>query len=343
MLRQPAVLAIAGVVTGLLAFMVVVFVLGNHTSAVDAPQPLVIQVEQGESLSHFVRRLAEARILNNPELIRGLAVLRGDTTRIKAGEYVLNGVVTPNELLDYLVSGKARYLALTVPEGFSMFEVAQRVEQKEAGSAAEFLRLARDREFIAGLALPFAQPPASLEGLLYPETYFFHRGVGEARLIDMMVAQFRKRALPLLQDQAARMGLTPYEALTLASIIEKETGTPQERPLIAAVFHNRLRARMTLGSDPTVIYGLEHFDGNLTREQLRTRTDYNTYVMPGLPPTPIANPGLPSIRAALEPAQVKYLYFVSKGDGSHFFSADYRTHTRAVYKYQKQPNRRPNS
>jgi UPF0755 protein len=343
MLKRPAVLAIGGVVTGLLAFMVGVFLLGSHTTAVNAPEPLVIQVEQGESLSHFVRRLGEAGILNRPMLIRGLAVLRGDTTRIKAGEYVLNGDVTPNELLDDLVSGKARYLALTVPEGFSMFDVARRVEEKEAGSAAEFLRLATDPEFIAGLALPFAQPPASLEGLLYPETYFFNRGAGEARLIAMMVEQFKKRAYPLLQERAAQIGLAPYEALTLASIVEKETGTAGERPLIAAVFHNRLRTRMTLGSDPTVIYGLEHFDGNLTREHLRTRTAYNTYVMPGLPPTPISNPGLPSIRAALEPAQVKYLYFVSKGDGSHFFSVDYRTHTRAVYKYQKLPNRRPNS
>ena len=150
----------------------------------------------------------------------------------------------------------------------------------------------------------------------------------------------RKKAGDTLTTAGKSGSLSPYKILVLASIIEKETGAGHERPLISAVFHNRLKRKMPLASDPTVIYGISDFDGNLKRIHLRTKTPYNTYKIRGLPPTPIANPGMKSINAAISPAKVNFLYFVSKGDGTHFFSKDYKTHNRAVYKYQILRHRR---
>jgi peptidoglycan lytic transglycosylase G len=336
--KLPATLAVSGVLALLVAFMAALLAYGHFSVAIDAHEPLVIEVQPGETLREVVHDLSEQGHLRRPRLLTALAVLRGDSGNIKAGEYVVRGAVSPGELLDYFVSGRARYVSLTVPEGFSMAEIAQRLEERELGQADLFLALARDPKFIATLSLPVQTPPATLEGFLYPETYYFHRGVSEAKLIEAMVQQFNKRAEAVLREQAAGVGLTPYQALILASIVEKETAVPEERPLISAVFHNRLRARMRLASDPTVIYGLPDFDGNLKRVHLLTETPYNTYKIHGLPPTPICNPGLASIQAAVAPAQVDYLFFVAKGDGTHVFSKDYRTHSQAVYKYQVRPH-----
>lgn len=323
--------------------MTVIFLVGEFGSSIATKGPLTIEVKSGESLGRLTRRLGREGVLKNPKFLRTLAVLRGDSARIRAGQYVLQGDESPNQLLNFLVSGRARFIALTIPEGFALKEIARRIEKKDLGSAEEFLRLARDPQFAASFDLPLKAGFPTLEGYIYPETYYFHRGVGAARLLSEMVKEFRRRALSFLQTHAADAGLTPYDALILASIIEKETGLNTERGTISAVFHNRLKAGMRLGSDPTVIYGIKGFDGNLTRAHLRTMTVYNTYKIIGLPPTPIANPGLESLRAAVNPESVDYLYFVGKGDGSHFFSRDLKTHNRAVWKYQKRPFRKRRS
>jgi peptidoglycan lytic transglycosylase G len=341
--RRPATLAVGAVLVLLAAFMAALLLYGQVSTSIRAEQPLVIQVRPGETLRQLAHRLAAQGLLAHPRLFEALGILRGDSANIKAGEYALKGAVTPNELLDYLVSGRARFVSLTVPEGFSLAEIAARVEERELGRADAFLALAHDPLFIATLPLPVQQPPPSLEGFLFPETYYFHRGVGEAAVIKAMVQEFNLRAARILREQAPASGLTPYQALILASIVEKETAVPEERGLISAVFHNRLRARMRLASDPTVIYGLDNFDGNLRRVDLLAETPYNTYRIQGLPPTPISSPGLGSIRAAVAPAQVDYLFFVAKGDGTHVFSKDYRAHSRAVWKYQIRPHRKHNS
>ncbi len=332
---RPGFIAVFGVVSLLCLFMGGVFLVGEFSTSVVASSPITVEVKKGESLTNFVRRLSNHNVLQNPRFLRTLAILRGDTGRVKAGEYVLKGRISPGELLDYLVSGKANYISLTVPEGFSLRDISQRIEKKELGKAGEFLALATDPGFIKTLGLSYGTGISTLEGFVYPDTYYLHRGVEMTRLVSLMVEEFKKKAQQFIKKNAARVGMTPYKVLILASIIEKETGQASERRLISAVFHNRLKTRMRLDSDPTVIYGIESFDGNLTKAHLRKKTRYNTYKVRGLPPTPIANPGLESLRAAIDPANVSYIFFVSKGDGSHFFSSDLKTHNKAVWKYQK--------
>jgi UPF0755 protein len=180
---------------------------------------------------------------------------------------------------------------------------------------------------------PQAQP--TLEGYLFPDTYHLFREMDPEEVIHMMVNQFKKVFGPDLANRASELGISESEAVILASIIEKETPLPEEKALVSSVFHNRLKKKIPLQSDPTVIYGIKNFNGNLTKEDLMRHTPYNTYLVPGLPPTPICNPGRDSLLAAVHPAPVPYLYFVSKNDGSHFFSSDIEEHNRAVLKYQK--------
>lgn len=341
MFRRPGFIGIFAALAALCAVMLVLFGYGSLSTALRVDEPTAVEVRRGDSLSRVVRRLQERDLLHNAGLFRLLAIARGDTGRIKAGEYLLEGRVSPNALLDFLVSGSARSVPLTIPEGFSLREIADRLQANRLGSAELFMQFATDRAFIETLKLPTAETPPSLEGFIYPETYFLQPGIGEERLIRMIVSVFRERVGPLLATAESTIGMSPYEALTLASIIEKETGDPSERELISGVFHNRLKTDMRLASDPTVIYGLPAFDGNLTRVHLRTPSPWNTYKKAGLPLTPIANPGLDSIRAALAPANVDYLFFVSKGDGTHHFSKTFKEHNRAVWKYQKLPNRKP--
>lgn len=343
MVRRPDFLAVFGGVALLCLFLGAVFVYGALGTGVSGETPVAIVVKKGDSLTSLANRLHREGVVSNPRFLRLLAILRGDTARIKAGEYVLSGNESPNDLLDFLVSGKARFLSLTVPEGFSVRDVALRIEESGLGDGKRLIELATSEQFIATLEVPFKLKTPTLEGMLFPETYYLHRGVDLVRLLTVMVTEYKRRAHDFLLHRAGQVGLTPYEVLILASIIEKETGLDSERKLISAVFHNRLKARIQLGSDPTVIYGIDSFDGNLTRAHLRTRTPYNTYKIVGLPPTPIANPGRASMEAAVEPAKVSYLYFVSKGDGSHFFSNDLKTHNRAVRKYQKRPHRKRRS
>lgn len=317
-----------------------VFALGEYKTVIETQQPVAFVIRQGESLKMVVRRLSQDGLLTNPGLVTFMGVVRGDSSRIKAGEYLLEGRISSNQFLDSIVTGRARLVSMTIPEGFSLREIAERLENRSLGNAAEFLRLCKDAKFIATLDLDIGIVPSSLEGFIYPDTYSFHRGTNEASLIRAMVRQFRKKAGDTLKSGGKSGPLSPYQILVLASIIEKETGAGHERPIISAVFHNRLKIKMPLASDPTVIYGISDFDGNLKRIHLRTKTLYNTYRMRGLPPTPIANPGMDSIRAAISPAKVKYLFFVSKGDGTHFFSRNFKTHKRAVYKYQILRHRR---
>jgi UPF0755 protein len=335
---HPGYWVVLGILTALVLFMGAMLGYGTLGTSLDATDAAVVEVRAGESFKALTGRLSQEGTLHDRRFLLLLALLRGDTGRIKVGDYIFHGRVSPLAFLDALVSGKGEFTTFTVPEGYALKDIAQRIDEEGLGSGREFLRLCHDPAFIASLNLPLQPAPVSLEGLVFPETYYLYRGVRETHLIQAMVQQFKRRAWPLLKGGGPR-GLGPYAALILASIIEKETGAESERPLVSAVFHNRLRQGINLGSDPTVIYGVADFDGNLTRVHLRTPTPFNTYTHPGLPPTPIASPGLASIQAALAPAPVRYLYFVSRGDGTHQFSNDYRTHLRAVDRYQRRGKR----
>jgi len=256
--------------------------------------------------------------------------------KVHAGEYELNPGMTPAEILAILLNGHVVLHPLTIPEGLTIAQIAEVAAQDGFVDRAEFLRLAKDQTFISSLGVK----AETLEGYLYPDTYKFPRGIKTREVLVAMVEQLRQEVGPDLHARMQELKMTMHEMLTLASVIEKETGSGSERPEISAVFHNRLKKHIPLQSDPTVIYGLPAFDGNIHKKDLSSPSPYNTYRVQGLPPGPIANPGIQAIRAALYPSDSHSLYFVSRNDGTHQFSATLIEHNKAVEKYQKRPFRR---
>jgi UPF0755 protein len=287
-------------------------------------------VEQGDSLATVVRKLREQHLIANGFLFSLWARLNGVEKKIHQGLYRFETRVPPREILDRLVTGRGIFQTVTIPEGLTVKEIAELLDKLQIADKEKFMAEAGNRTVLAALGLE----GRGLEGYLFPSTYHFTPSTPEKDIIMAMAEQFRKVSLPVLSQGDSTGSLTAHELLTLASIIEKETGVESERPLVSAVFHNRLQRQMPLQSDPTVIYGLRDFSGNLTRKNLQEPTLYNTYRISALPPGPICNPSLSSIRAALQPAQVPYLYFVSKNDGTHLFSETIEAHNQAVKTYQ---------
>jgi UPF0755 protein len=302
----------------------------GRTPSDPAGAPRFVSIEPGSSVTTIARQLSDAGIIAYPEKFRRLARLHGRDTAVKAGEYTLSPAMTPNEVLTVLVSGNTRLRRFTVPEGYTMRQIAAALEQAGVTRASRFLAAATDpvRARQAGIKAD------TLEGYLFPDTYHFSKDTAADVVIAAMLDRFAAVFDPSWHERARRMGLSVHQVVTLASIIEKETGAGAERPLISSVFHNRIQRGMRLESDPTVIYGIDDFDGNLTREHLRRWTPYNTYQISGLPPGPIANPGAEALEAALYPADTDYLFFVSRNDGTHHFSTRLSEHNRAVRKYQ---------
>ena len=274
--------------------------------------------------------MAEAGLISRPRYFILLGQLMNADRAIQAGDYALQTGMRPSAVLARLRSGAVIQIAVTIPEGYTAREIADQLEAQRLMSAELFLATVTDPTLIDQLGIK----ATSLEGYLFPSTYHATRRTTSEELVRRMVHEFRDATKGLDWTAAGPRKLTPHQVVTLASIIEKETSRDDERPLIAAVFHNRLKRRMPLQSDPTVIYALDGFDGNLRKTDLRVKSPYNTYRVVGLPPGPIANPGLASIEAALHPAPVNYLYFVSKNDGTHVFSATLAEHQKAVARYQ---------
>ncbi|MDT8420121.1 MAG: endolytic transglycosylase MltG [Desulfuromonadales bacterium] len=316
--------------TTLLLAMASFALLGYWFLPVTPPSPVLLNVESGTSLSRVARQLEHQGVVRSATAVKLLARLRGQSREIQSGNYRFTDPATPAEILRRLVSGDVEQVSLTVPEGFTLEQIGARLEEQGLADGKRFLQLCRDPQLIAS----FDIPAASLEGYLFPETYRFTPGLAESELIRMMVQQLFARLDDELLAAAEQRGLNRHQLLTLASIIEKETGQADEMPLIASVFHNRLERKIPLQTDPTVIYGIADFDGNLTRRHLTTATPYNTYLIRGLPPGPIASPGVAALHAAAHPAETSYLYFVSRGDGQHAFSATLQEHNRAVRRYQ---------
>ncbi|MDF1593509.1 MAG: endolytic transglycosylase MltG [Desulfobacterales bacterium] len=290
----------------------------------------VVAVKPGEGLKSISQRLFEYGIIQSPFKFSFLARIKGYDKRVKAGEYLFSARLTPAKILEMMVTGKVLLYKVTAPEGYTMRQIAAVVAEAGLTSAQDFLAAAGDpaRVKTAGIKAE------TFEGYLFPDTYYFPKDIGPGKIVDTMVRRFLSVFLPDWKKRADALGFTVHEIVTLASIIEKETGLPAERPLISSVFHNRLKKRMRLESDPTVIYGIEGFNGNITRKDLAAERPYNTYRIRGLPPGPIANPGARALEAALYPADTDYLYFVSKNDSSHQFSTNMADHNRAVRKYQ---------
>ncbi|WLE97122.1 MAG: endolytic transglycosylase MltG [Candidatus Electrothrix communis] len=302
----------------------------------------IIHIPKGAGVRQIQELLAQEDIIADD--IRFLALVRlfqliDHPPRLRAGEFRMAQGMTPLEVIRFLDTAQPVRHRVTVPEGKRMTEIAAIFAEENWVDSKTFLRLCRDRTFLKELGVR----ARSLEGYLFPETYTLVRGeIDERKLIKMMVQRFLavwKEVATATQERQGQDGLgekyTQHQLLTLASIVEKETGSAGERDVIAGVFYNRLRKGMRLQSDPTTIYGIKDFNGNLTKADLQRKTSYNTYVIPGLPAGPICNPGAAAIKAVLAPAKVSYLYFVSRNDGSHKFSKTLKEHNQAVYTFQK--------
>lgn len=298
----------------------------------------MIFIKKGTPLKKVSEILEQEEIIKNRHFFILLTTVLGKKTRIKAGEYEFHTQMFPLDVLDALVKGQVKHHLVTIPEGYTLSQIAQLLEDLNLIEKKGFLQKASSLTLINSLGLSQWAGP-TLEGYLFPDTYHLLREMDPEEVIRMMVHQFRKVFGPDFGHWASELGISEREVVILASIIEKETSLSEEKPLISAVFHNRLKKKILLQSDPTVIYGIKNFNGNLTKEDLMRPTPYNTYLLAGLPPTPICNPGRGSLLAAVHPAPVSSLYFVSKNDGSHYFSSDIEEHNRAVWKYQKYPRK----
>lgn len=303
------------------------------------------RVDTGDSLMEVARHLERDgllpdRALFGPDLLVWYTRLRGEEGRIKSGEYDLSPAHSPIEILSRLVAGRVKTHPVTVVPGLRADEVADLLEGAGIVSRKAFLATVSDPDLAHELGLE----TGGLEGYLYPETYRFRRETPAEEVAQRMVEEFHANWTEDDRRRAGEARLSVHEIVTLASIVEKETGAPDERPIIAGVFHNRLARGMRLQSDPTVIYGMVasqgSWDGNIRLRDLRNDTPYNTYTRAGLPPGPIAGVTMAAIRAVLEPAQVPFLYFVARNDGTHQFSRTLREHTNAVNRYQRRTKTR---
>ena len=300
----------------------------------DGPEQFV-EIPPGSPVSAIGHRLVDAGVISSRPAFRYALWATGQSRRLQAGEYRFDRPMRPVEVIQKLAQGDVFVQPITFPEGLTIREMAALFEKAGLGTAAEFMTAAGRRSIVAHL-----DPRApDLEGYLFPDTYTLPRSATADRLIEMMVAGFEKAFDETLRADAAARGLDARELVTLASLVEKETARPEERPLVAAVYSNRLKIGMGLQCDPTVIYALARagrFTGNLRREDLLFDSPYNTYRYAGLPPGPIASPGRASLEAAVRPADVPYLYFVSRNDGSHEFAATLAEHNANVERWQRQ-------
>lgn len=318
------VVIVVGIVSG------IEFIKQNARKPIALDKPYQLIVEPGQYAHYVINRLYEKRIIDHPVAFKLMLKLKPELAAIKTGTYRLTPDMTGLDLFEMLNSGNEVQFSISLVEGLTWKSWLLQLNNNEMLIKSELT----DEQRLAILKPIPAE--ATLEGLLMPDTYYFTRNTS---VDDVVVRAYQSMQVYLQQAWDARdLDLpyaSPYEALIMASIIEKETGLAQERPRIAGVFVNRLRKNMRLGTDPTVIYGIgDKFDGDIRRKDLRTHTPYNTYLIKGLPPTPIAMPSKLAIEAALHPLDTDELYFVSKGDGSHYFSHTLKEHNQAVRKYQ---------
>jgi len=292
-----------------------------------------VEIPQGSGSVAIARRLADAGVVHGVNDFRLALWVTGAARRLQAGEYRFDRPMSPRQVVEKIARGEVFVRPITLPEGLTYTQMAALYESKGFGPAQEFTDAAKHKALVSAV-----DPDAKdLEGYLFPDTYALPRHATAEQLVARMVAGFMKALTPELIDKADARGMSVRQLVTLASIVEKETGNPAERPLVAAVYANRLKIGMGLQCDPTVIYALERagrYEGNLTRENLQFDSPYNTYRYAGLPPGPIASPGRASLDAAANPANVPYLYFVSKNDGSHAFATTLDEHNRNVQQYQ---------
>ncbi|MFH1215610.1 MAG: endolytic transglycosylase MltG [Pseudomonadota bacterium] len=340
MLSNPQKWLIAGGGTALLLclFFVWLFLYAAARPHSAGEDPIVVFIPPGSGFSGVKKALVSSQVISDDIRFSILSRWMRSAGRMKAGEYLFPPESTHRQIIEKLAKGDVYYRPLTVPEGSSINQIADLLSRGFDYDRDLVLQRVRDPDLIKsfGLGVP------SLEGYLFPDTYHITRGQSLDAVIAMMVQRFKLVFSEISKaghsDGFTAQGMSRHELVILASIVEKETALAEERPLIAAVFFNRLKVKMKLQADPTVIYGINDFNGNLTKENLQTPSPYNTYTLPGLPVGPIANPGKESLSAVLHPADTADLYFVANNDGSgsHCFSRSLEEHNRAVQRFQQQ-------
>ncbi len=295
---------------------------------------VTVDIPTGSSFLKATRILEKAGLVTNKPLFYALATLKQATRSIRSGEYEIATSMTPSTLIEKLMRGEIKPYRVLIHEDFNLREVAARLMYYKLIDEKKFFELAYDEVFLHSMGVL----ADSIEGYLFPDTYTFTRSMSTRQIMRKMVDRFWDKITPDMINQAAARGLNPHEFVTFASLVGKETGYRAEKPIIAAVFYNRLKRRMPLQSDPTTVYDLEDFDGRVLRRHYLRDSPYNTYRIRGLPPGPIGNPGLDSFLAVLNPADADYLYFVSQKDGTHFFTSTLEDHNRAIRQFRQ--NRR---
>jgi len=283
------------------------------------------------TLKQVAHELSRQGLIRSSRAFQAIAYIQDKQKQVMVGEFSLSPSMLPSEIIRRITSGKTVLYSVTIPEGYRITEIAALLHSVGLADFESFIRQTRDESLIRSLGIP----TDSLEGYLFPETYHFSKFTSEAKIVQKMVDTFKEQVSKSQMLKSAKESpLSWHEIITLASLIEKETGLDSERKMISSVFHNRLRKNMRLQTYPTVIYAIEKFDGNIRKRDLKIDSPYNTYRYKGLPPGPIASPGIKSIVAALSPVESVHLYFVSRKNGSHHFSSTLVEHNRAVQKYQ---------
>ena len=292
---------------------------------------VIVDIPTGSSFFKVANILSKAGLIKNRPFFYGLAVIKNATRSVRAGEYEFATSLSPSGVIDKLIRGETRNYRVTIFEDYSLKEIAARLKEYKLIDEETFFELAGDQEFLISLGI-FSD---SIEGYLFPDTYFFNRSMSTRQIMRLMVDRFWSKITPDMINKAAERGLNPHQFVTFASLVGKESGDSAEKPMIAAVFYNRMKKRMPLQSDPTAVYDLKDFNGKVLRSHYKRESPYNTYIISGLPPGPIANPGLDSFQAVLKPSKVDYLYFVSQKDGTHFFSSSLEEHNEAINHFRR--------
>jgi UPF0755 protein len=329
---------LASVVSFISLWLVFDFIANQKAS--DDSTEIVYEVTPGKSFNSIAKELRDLGIIKNEKLFLVYTKVMGIAGKHKVGEYSLRKNMNPKEIVQVLNSGISLSKPFTIPEGKNIFEISEAFEKEGFGKKIEFMEIAQDKKLISqyvGLQV------RSLEGYLFPDTYHFTKHMNTREIILIMLKKFEE-VWAEVEKETKNTQLTKHQIVTLASIIEKETGAPEERPRISSVFHNRLRKGMMLQTDPTVLYGkaidLGRMIISITRADLTKPTAYNTYVIKGLPPGPIASPSKEALLAAIYPEKTEYLFFVSENDGRHTFTTNYQDHLKAVKKFQLDPKAR---
>jgi UPF0755 protein len=318
---------------------IIVLVLIYSTLQMTVPRaniypPIEVEIEKGMSFTEAVNLLKKQGLIQDENPFIALGRVTGLHRRLTPGYYMFFGKVSPWDVFKSLRYGLIITWEITVVEGNTLSDIRENMAEKGVMSGEKFDGLTSDHAFLAGLGID----APSLEGYLYPDTYRIPKGAKPEEVLEMMVKRLREVYNADLMERTHELGLDELRVLTLASIIEKEAVIDRERPIISAVYHNRLRKGMPLQADPTAIYGIKPQSAGITLSDIKRKSEYNTYYIKGLPPGPIASPGIKSIRAALHPANVPYLFFVSNNDGTHTFSVTLEEHLEAVEAYKSLKN-----